>query len=92
MCIRDRYCTVLNLIYILHVINMANKRKRMVVSVEKKLDAFSRLEKWEGIKKNEIDFWVGETTIKDWKKNKMNIKSYCSSVSSDCLLYTSRCV
>lgn len=48
---------------------MATKRKKVVVSMEQKLEAIKRLDKGETMQKVADDFGVGRVTVGDWKKN-----------------------
>lgn len=58
---------------------MASKRKRVVVSMEDKLNAIRRVEKGETLQKVADDYNVGRVTVGDWKKNKSEIEKWCSA-------------
>ncbi|PSN45177.1 hypothetical protein C0J52_03940 [Blattella germanica] len=53
------------------------KRKRVVVNMEKKLEAIHRLDMGETLKSISAEFGVGDSTVSDWKKNRSQIEAYC---------------
>lgn len=57
-------------------------RKKVVVSLETKLNALQRLDKGEPLKKVASEIGVGETTVKDWKKNRQTLESYCGQIEN----------
>ncbi|XP_066248165.1 jerky protein homolog-like [Euwallacea similis] len=59
-----------------------NKRKRIVVPVEKKLKAIRRIEAGETIKVVVRDYGVGEVTVGDWKRNRTKIEDRCINQAS----------
>ncbi|GBM10192.1 hypothetical protein AVEN_258787-1 [Araneus ventricosus] len=61
---------------------MANcgKRKRVVVSMELRLDALKRIDKGESLKSIALSFGVG--TASDWKKKRKAIESFCSKLET----------
>lgn len=65
---------------------MASKRKKVVVSMEKKLEALNRIDKGEMLKKISEEFGVGTSTVSDWKKNRKEIEDFCfKMISKDSL-------
>lgn len=65
---------------------MAEKRKRVVVTMQKKLEAINRLDKGESVKNISIEYGVGAATVCDWKKNRSQIEDFCAKmVSKDSL-------
>ncbi|XP_043465305.1 jerky protein homolog-like [Leptopilina heterotoma] len=55
---------------------MSQKRKKVMVSVEKKLEAIRRLDKGEIIRKVADDYGVGETTVGDWRRNRSELEQF----------------
>ncbi|GBN73250.1 Jerky -like [Araneus ventricosus] len=64
---------------------MANcgKRKRVVVSMELRLDALKRIHKGESLKTIALSFDVGESTVSDWKETRKEIGSFCSKLETE---------
>lgn len=58
------------------------KRKRVVVSTSKKLEAIKRFNNGESLKKIALEFGVGETPVGDWRRNKAEIEAFCSKMDS----------
>lgn len=58
------------------------KRKRVVVSMELRLEALKRIDKGESLKSIALSFGVGESTVGDWKKKRIEIESFCSKLDS----------
>lgn len=56
---------------------MASKRKKVVVSMDKKLDAINRIDKGEALKKIAAELGVGTSTVSDWKKQRKEIEDFC---------------
>lgn len=52
------------------------KRKRIVVSIETKIEALKRLDKGESFKSIALHLGVGEVTVGDWKRNRAQIEKY----------------
>ena len=52
------------------------KRKRIVVSIETKIEALKRLDKGVSIKSVALHLGVGEVTVGDWKRNRAQIEKY----------------
>lgn len=67
---------------------MTEKRKRVVLSMENKVKALYRLDKGEHIKSVALDLGVGESTVKDWRRNRKEIEKFCHQVESDVSLNT----
>lgn len=59
------------------------KRKRNVVTLEKKLDALKRVDKGQSIKSICTDLDVGRSTLADWIKNRAQIESWCTKMASN---------
>lgn len=59
---------------------MADRRKRVVVSMQKKLEAIYRIDKGESLKNIAIEYGVGPTTVGDWKKNRCQIEDFCAKM------------
>ncbi|XP_051153380.1 jerky protein homolog-like [Leptopilina boulardi] len=55
---------------------MSQKRKKVIVSVEKKLEAIRRLDKEEIIRKVAADYGVGKTTVGDWRRNRSKLEQF----------------
>ncbi|CAK9800674.1 Jerky protein homolog-like [Anthophora quadrimaculata] len=65
---------------------MSGKRKKVTVTMEKKLEALCRIDKGELLKSVAIDLGVGTSTVSDWKKNRKEIEDFCAKiVSRECL-------
>ena len=60
----------------------ASKRKRVVLSLEKKLAILDRLSKGETQAKIAHEYGIGRATVYDLKKNGNKIKSYASTMES----------
>lgn len=60
----------------------SEKRKRVVVCMESRLDALKRIDKGESLKSIALSFGVGESTVGDWKKKRKDIESFCSKLDS----------
>ncbi|XP_062829389.1 zinc finger protein with KRAB and SCAN domains 7 [Anolis carolinensis] len=63
--------------------SMATKRKKILVSMEQKLEAIKRLDKGETIKMVASDYGVGRVTVGDWKRHRLEIEKWCSSRVTD---------
>lgn len=59
------------------------KRKRNVVTLEKKLDALKRVDKGQSLKSICTDLDVGRSTLADWIKNRAQIESWCTKMASN---------
>lgn len=59
------------------------KRKRIVCTLQKKLEVLQRLDNGESVQKLSCELGIGVTTIKDWKKNRRNIESYAMTVEGE---------
>ncbi|XP_023231971.1 jerky protein homolog-like [Centruroides sculpturatus] len=55
------------------------KRKQVNMSMEQKLRALKRLDKGESVSAVAKDLGVGKSTIRDWKKKRTEIESWCVS-------------
>ncbi|XP_012221253.2 jerky protein homolog-like [Linepithema humile] len=55
---------------------MAQKRKKIVVSVEQKLEAIKRLDSGEIIRKIAAD--LGETTVGDWRRKRADLERFAT--------------
>jgi len=65
---------------------MAMKRKNIVVTMKKKMEALSRIDKGESLKNIAAEFGVGTSTVSDWKKNRERIENFCfKMISKDSL-------
>nr|XP_016847311.1 PREDICTED: jerky protein homolog-like isoform X1 [Anolis carolinensis] len=62
---------------------MATKRKKVVVSMEQKLEAIKRLDKGEKMKDVADEYGVARVTVGDWKRNRLEIEKWCSSRITD---------
>lgn len=60
---------------------MNGKRKHVVVSLKKKLDALKRLDQGETMKKVASELGVGGATVWDWRKKRQEIEKWCSQRS-----------
>uniref|UniRef100_A0A6P7FUR9 Jerky protein-like n=1 Tax=Diabrotica virgifera virgifera TaxID=50390 RepID=A0A6P7FUR9_DIAVI len=56
---------------------MATKRKNVVVTMEKRLEALGRIDKGESLKAIVASCGVGTSTVSDWKKNRTKIEEFC---------------
>lgn len=61
---------------------MSTKRKKVVVSIERKLEALKRLDKGESLKKIANELGVGRVTISDWKKKRNELEKWYSKRAS----------
>lgn len=59
------------------------KRKRIVCTLQKKLEVIQRLDNGESVQKLSSELGIGVTTIKDWRKNRKNIESYSMTVEGE---------
>ena len=57
---------------------MSEKRKRVVLSLQDKLNAIKRLDHGEIIKKVPSDLGVGEVTVGDWRRKRVQIEEWVS--------------
>lgn len=65
---------------------MATKRKHVVVTIEKRMEALSKIDKGESLKNIAAEFGVGTSTVSDWKKNRNRIEDFCfKMISKDSL-------
>ncbi|XP_043250755.1 jerky protein homolog-like [Colletes gigas] len=64
----------------LKFLSMSGKRKKVTVTMEKKLEALFRIDKGEPMKSVAIDFGVGTSTVSDWKKNRKEIENFCAKM------------
>lgn len=55
------------------------KRKKVVMSVEKKYAAIQRLDAGEAAVVIAADLGVGKSTVTGWKKNRAEIQRWCST-------------
>ncbi|XP_049645718.1 tigger transposable element-derived protein 2 [Suncus etruscus] len=58
---------------------MLGKRKRVVLTIKDKLDIIGRLEEGVSFKKLSVLYGIGESTVRDIKKNKERIINYANS-------------
>lgn len=61
---------------------MATKRKKVVVTMDKRLDALRRIDKGESLKAIAEELGVGTSTVSDWKKNRNQIEDFCLKMMS----------
>jgi transposase-like protein len=61
----------------------SEKRKKVVVSMEQKLEALQRLDKGETMHKVAEEYGVGRVTVGDWKKKRSEIEKLCSARASN---------
>ncbi|KAK1130636.1 hypothetical protein K0M31_020519 [Melipona bicolor] len=61
---------------------MSGKRKKVIVTMAKKLEALYRIDKGEPLKSVAIDLGVGTSTVSDWKKNRKEIEDFCAKMVS----------
>lgn len=57
------------------------KRKHVVVSLEKKLDALRRLDRGEPMRRVANELGVGGATVWDWRKKRKELEEWCSQRS-----------
>ena len=62
--------------------NMSGKRKKVTVTIAKKLKALYRIDKGEPLRSIAIDLGVGISTVSDWKKNRKEIEDFCAKMVS----------
>ncbi|XP_048193162.1 jerky protein homolog-like [Perognathus longimembris pacificus] len=65
---------------------MSGKRKRVVLTIKDKLDIIKKLEDGGSSKQLAVVYGIGETTVRDIRKNKEKIITYASSSDSTSLL------
>jgi tRNA G10 N-methylase Trm11 len=58
------------------------KRKRVVPSIQQKLEIIEQLEKSRNAKQLALQFGIGEQTVRDLEKKKNNVISFAASSSS----------
>jgi hypothetical protein len=58
------------------------KRKRVVLSIQQKLEIIEQLEKSRNAKQLALQFGIGEQTVRDLEKKKNKLISFASSPSS----------
>ncbi|XP_076173807.1 cag isoform X2 [Ptiloglossa arizonensis] len=61
---------------------MSGKRKKVTVTMEKKLEALFRIDKGEPMKSVATALGVGTSTVSDWKKNRKDIEDFCAKMVS----------
>ncbi|XP_043587808.1 jerky protein homolog-like isoform X2 [Bombus pyrosoma] len=61
---------------------MSGKRKKVTVTIAKKLKALYRIDKGEPLRSIAIDLGVGISTVSDWKKNRKEIEDFCAKMVS----------
>ena len=59
---------------------MPCKRKKNVVTMQKKLEAVYRLDKGETLNNIAKDYGVGTSTVGDWEKNRAHIENFCAKM------------
>lgn len=62
--------------------DMSGKRKKVTVTIAKKLKALYRIDKGEPLRSIAIDLGVGISTVSDWKKNRKEIEDFCAKMVS----------
>lgn len=62
---------------------MGDKRKKVVVTLEEKLQAIKRMDCGESVNKIALELGVGKTTVGDWRRNRAEIEKWCSKQASD---------
>lgn len=67
-------------------LTMSGKRKRVVLTIKDKLDIIKKLEDGGSSKQLAVIYGIGETTVRDIRKNKEKIITYASSSDSTSLL------
>lgn len=65
---------------------MSGKRKRVVLTIKDKLDIIKKLEDGGSSKQLAVVYGIGETTVRDIRKNKEKLITYASSSDSTSLL------
>ncbi|KAJ8981828.1 hypothetical protein NQ317_004778 [Molorchus minor] len=68
--------------------NMTSKRKKVTVTMNKKLEALGRIDKGESLRAIAKEFGVGASTVSDWKKNRKEIEDFCRKLISKNSLQT----
>uniref|UniRef100_K7G5U3 DDE-1 domain-containing protein n=1 Tax=Pelodiscus sinensis TaxID=13735 RepID=K7G5U3_PELSI len=58
------------------------KRKKVVLSIEQKLEALKRINKGESMLKIASELCVGQVTVGDWKRKRSELEKWCSDRSS----------
>ncbi|XP_003341417.2 tigger transposable element-derived protein 2 [Monodelphis domestica] len=58
---------------------MSGKRKRVVLTIKDKLDIIKKLEEGSSFKRLSVVYGIGESTVRDIKKNKERIITYANS-------------
>ncbi|XP_076643996.1 cag [Halictus rubicundus] len=61
---------------------MSGKRKKVTLTIQKKLEALFRIDNGESLKRVAIDLGVGTSTVSDWKKNRKEIEDFCAKMVS----------
>lgn len=56
---------------------MSEKRKRVCVPLEKKLEALKRVDRGHTIRKVANELGVGEVTVGDWKRRRQELEEWC---------------
>lgn len=69
---------------------MSEKRKRVVVTMEKRLSVLKRIDKGESVMKICSELNVGKSTVNDWRRDRRSIEDFCAQMESDKNLKT-RC-
>jgi hypothetical protein len=69
---------------------MVEKKNRVWCTLKQKMDALDWLDKGEHLQKNAKDLGVGNSTIKDWRKNLKNIQSFSMTVEAGVSLESHR--
>lgn len=59
------------------------EKKHVFLTVRDKLDALERLDKGESVIKIAKELKVGETTVRNWRKNRVNLQEYSIQLDSD---------
>ncbi|KAB0792773.1 hypothetical protein PPYR_14732 [Photinus pyralis] len=59
---------------------MTTKRKKVIVSLDKKLDAINRIDKGESMRSIAQEMGVGSSTVSDWKRNRKEIEEFCKKM------------
>ena len=62
---------------------MVPKRKRVVISLKKKIELLDKLEKGVPVAHLAQEYGVARQTISDFKRNKDNLRAYAAQLSSD---------
>lgn len=66
------------------------KRKRVVVSMETRLQVLKRIDRGESVAKICRELNVGKSTVNDWRRDRSSIEDFCLKIESDKTLST-RC-